>query len=102
TLRDIRAGDEIEVRGFHFALNAPFGGEAHVGFVIGDELAFETTIAIPNPSGSMGGSWVATKDFPAGTPVLFHVDNHGANEYLLIEANICNERDPDGDEPCFL
>ena len=32
--------------------------------------------------------WTAPKDYPAGTSLLWHVDNHGTNEYLLIEVNI--------------
>ena len=32
--------------------------------------------------------WTAPKDYPAETPLLFHVDNHGSNEYMLIEVNV--------------
>ncbi|MEM7436010.1 MAG: hypothetical protein AAF436_12715 [Myxococcota bacterium] len=103
SLRPIRAGDEIEVRAFHFPLNAPFGGTARIAFVVGDVLAVEESVQIPQPFNFINASWVATKDFPEGTPILFHVDNHGNNEYGLVEANICDERPVgDTDTPCFL
>lgn len=101
SLRPIRAGDEIEVRAFYFPLTSPIGGEARVAFAIGDELVMERTILIPQPFDFITESWVATKDFPVGTRLLFHVDNHGNNEYGLVEVNICNEREDDT-TPCFL
>lgn len=94
-LRDIRAGDEVAIRTFHFALTAPSGGEARVSLAIGDQLAFERRFLIPQPSGPANSIWVAPKDMPAGTRVLFHVDNHGSNEYLLVEANVCPELESD-------
>ncbi len=95
--RDIKAGDFIETRTFHFALNA--GVEAHMGLVIGDWFAFDERLLIPQDSGSVDQVRVAPRDFPAGTQVLFHVDNHGSNEYLLIEANVCDPSVCVPDEP---
>jgi hypothetical protein len=102
SLRAVNEGDEVEVRAFHFPLNAPFGGEARISFVLGDELIFDRYVAIPQPGSSpIGESWIATKDFEAGTPMLFHVNNHGDNEYLLVEVNICDRPPGDEDTPCF-
>jgi len=88
SLRAIRAGDVVEVRARHSALNAPVPGEAHVGFVVGDEQLLDYTVTIPSDFQFPDVLWTAPKDYPAGTPLLFHVDNHGANEYMLIEVNI--------------
>lgn len=88
SLRPIRAGDQVEVRAFHFELTAPVPGEARLRFVIGDEIAFDETVLIPQQSQPLSDIWTATKDYPAGTPLLWHVENHGTNEYLLIEVNI--------------
>jgi hypothetical protein len=105
SLRAIRAGDEIEIRAFHFVLTAPFNAEARISLTLGDEMVFDEDIPIPQlVSDSIDGTWIATKDFEAGTPMLFHVDNHGANEYLLIEVNICQDRPPGGGDdevPCL-
>jgi len=88
SLRDIRAGDRVEVRTYHFALTAPVSGEARMALVIGDEAAFDETVLIPRDGEFLSNTWTATKDYPAGTPVLWHVNNHGSNEYLLIEVNV--------------
>jgi hypothetical protein len=88
SLRDIRAGDRIEVRTYHFKLTAPVAGEARMSLAIGEEIAFEERILIPRDGQFLSNTWTATKSYPAGTPVLWHVDNHGTNEYLLIEVNV--------------
>jgi len=90
SLRAIRAGDQVEVRTYHDTLTAPVPGMARMSFVVGDELAFDAQIPINPIDGSdfLSTIWTAPKDYPAGTSLLWHVDNHGRNEYLLIEVNI--------------
>ena len=88
SLRDVRVGDEIETRTFHFDLTAPVDSEARIGLTLGDQMIFDERVPIPADSGSINGTWIATKDFEAGTPMLFHVSNHGDNAYWLIEVNI--------------
>ena len=93
SLREVHAGDEIEIRTFHSPLTAPFGVEARISVTLGDEMMFDESVAIPQPSEFISGSWVAPRDFEVGTPMLFHVDNHGRNnEYWLLEVNICVDR----------
>jgi len=91
SLRAIRAGDEVEVRARHSELTAPTTvppTQARMMFVIGDEIALDYSVLIPSGSEFASRTWTATKDYPAGTPLLWHVDNHGANEYQLLEVNI--------------
>ena len=88
SLRAIQAGDRVEVRSRHSQLTAPVPGEAHIAFVIGDELVLDYSVAIPTDFQFPDAIWTAPKDYPAGTPLLFHVDNHGQNEYMLIEVNV--------------
>ncbi|MBW2379513.1 MAG: hypothetical protein JRG70_08165 [Deltaproteobacteria bacterium] len=88
SLRAIRAGDQVEVRARHSALTAPVPGEAHMTFVIGDEVALDYTVSIPSDFVFPKATWTASKDYPAGTPLFWHVDNHGSNEYMLIEVRI--------------
>lgn len=89
SLRAIRAGDRVEVRTFHAVLNNPAPGEARMMFAIGDELALDYSVPIPWPESEFPSAvWTAPRDFPEGTQLLFHVDNHGNNEYMLIEARI--------------
>ena len=65
-----------------------------MSFVVGDELVFDVRIPIPFGSEFLTTVWTAPTDYPAGTPLLWHVDNHGNNEYLLIEANILDPAAP--------
>ena len=89
SLRNIVAGDQVEIRMRHSALTAPVpNGEAHMMFTIGDEVALDYEVLIPADFQFPSVVWTAPKDYPAGTQVLFHVDNHGSNEYMLIEANV--------------
>jgi hypothetical protein len=89
SLRKIRAGDEVEIRMRHSALTAPVpNGEARMMFTIGDEVALDYSVLIPSDFQFPSVVWTAPKDYPAGTQILFHVDNHGSNEYMLIEANL--------------
>lgn len=88
SLRDIRAGDQVEVRTRHSALTAPVPGEARMTFVLGDEILLDYSVLIPSDFVFPSVTWTATKDYPAGTPMLWHVDNHGSNEYMLIEVNV--------------
>lgn len=88
SLRAIRAGDQVEVRARHSQLTAPVPGEARIGFVVGDVQILDYRVTIPSDFEFPDAIWIAPKDYPAGTPLLFHVDNHGQNEYMLIEVNI--------------
>lgn len=88
SLRAIREGDAVEVRMRHNQLNAPVSGEARMMFVIGDALVLDYEVLIPSDFFFPSVVWTAPKDYPEGTQLLFHVDNHGSNEYMLIEARI--------------
>ncbi|MGB8328753.1 MAG: hypothetical protein WCE62_01400 [Polyangiales bacterium] len=91
SLRAIAAGDQVEVRARHSALTAPVTSpptQAHMGFVIGDESVLDYSVLIPSDYVFPSRTWTAPKDYPAGTRLLWHVDNHGSNEYMLIEVNI--------------
>ena len=88
SLRPIRAGDEVEIRMRHSPLTAPVPGTARMMFVIGDEVALDYQALIPSDFQFPSETWVAPRDYPEGTRLLFHVDNHGSNEYMLIEVNV--------------
>jgi hypothetical protein len=88
SLRRINAGDEVEIRMRHANLTGPIGGSARMMFAVGDSMAVEYEVLIPAESRIFSEVWVADRDYPEGTPLLFHVDNHGSNEYNLIDATI--------------
>jgi len=92
SLRAIRAGDEVEIRMRHAILTAPSGGTARMSFVVGDTMALDYEVEIDPPPGTPpffpSRLWTSPQDYPEGTQLLFHVDNHGQNEYMLIEVNV--------------
>jgi hypothetical protein len=105
TMTAIEPGDEVLVRLWHFALTAPDPGEAYIAIQVGDRMLWQALLPIPCIGGLVGareddcpenpnpGSVeppVFTAGFgaPAGSPVYFHVQNHGQNGYNLIEITI--------------
>jgi hypothetical protein len=106
TLEPIRPGDTLFVRLWHFALSSPSGGRAYMSVQVGDRRVWEGRLPIPcrgglvgfvpggdcldNPDGVDADPAEFTADFeaPAGTPIYFHVQNHGENSYNLVEISV--------------
>jgi hypothetical protein len=79
----IAASDTIELSLWHGPLVSADVAEGHVALFIGSEMIWELVVPIPNP----GGYHVVTLnpgiDAPAGTPIQFHLHNHGLNTWTL-------------------
>ena len=84
---DVPAGATVTARVWHFALDPPDGepGEAHVALLLGDELIWEEYVEIPSAGGLLQAQWQAPDDIPEGTEIIYHLHNHGDNEWNLIE-----------------
>jgi len=97
TLEDACAGETFYVWLWNYALTAPASATAHLAVRVGDETLWQAAYPIPGPAGLVTERIVLQHDIAAGTPVYFHVRNHGSNSYELIELSIV---DPDpGDAP---
>ncbi|PKN57916.1 MAG: hypothetical protein CVU56_08405 [Deltaproteobacteria bacterium HGW-Deltaproteobacteria-14] len=81
-------GQRLFVWLWRFELTAPDPGEAHIGVRIGDFDAWEVTVPIPSGSQLYTPDVALPVDVPAGTPIYYHVDNHGSNSYNLLEISI--------------
>jgi len=44
---------------------------------------WETLVPVPSLENVLDGSWVTTQPYVTGDPVLFHISNHGANNWAL-------------------
>ena len=88
SLSSISAGEEFYIRFWHSTLNAPLGATANVVLTIDGDLIWNEQLPIPFPSGLDVVRVEATKDYPEGAPIVYHVDNHGDNEYSLVELSI--------------
>ena len=80
----LRAGQTLEIRLYHFPLIAPEPATAVLIVQLGDTQVWQRELPIPSADEQISEHWQADDDYPAGTPVLFHVHNHGSNEYTLI------------------
>lgn len=84
---ELRAGETLQIRVYHFALTAPENASARLIVQVGETRVWERELPIPSAAAEIVEQWEAGEDFPAGTPVLFHVNNHGNNEYTLISVD---------------
>ena len=81
---DLAAGQTLRARLFHFSLTAPENASAQLIVRLGDDEVLREELPIPSPQAQLELEWVSPRDYARGTPVWFHVENHGANEYVLI------------------
>jgi len=84
SLRDLRAGERVDVVYWHLWLWSPEPAQAHVALTIGDWTVFENHIEVPGPEGNYGPQATVPHDLPAGTPITFHLHNHGVNSWRLL------------------
>jgi hypothetical protein len=84
-LRDVVKGETLVARVWHFALYADEPAEAHVALRIGDTTVLDQTVPIPSEGGLIAVEDTAVSSFAAGTPIYFHLHNHGDNSWSLVE-----------------
>lgn len=85
TLVDLNPGDHVAARVWHFELSAPEAANAHVAVRVGALRVLDETIAMPGAGGTVRGSAPVLQRMPAGTPAYFHLHNHGANSWAIVE-----------------
>ena len=86
TLEDIQEGDTLKIRFWHSQLTAPFDSLAITSIVLDEEEIWREEFRIPLLKSELSKSeWKAPRDIPAGTSIYFHVNNHGNNEYSIVE-----------------
>ena len=87
--REVAAGSSIELRIWHFELVGD--GEAHLAIQIGAVPLWEAMVPIPRDSQLLFETIVAPQDLGAGTPIYFHLHNHGTNTYNLIDVALVED-----------
>jgi len=82
-LEALEPGDTIEVRVYHFELT---GGpaEAYVAAALDGVIRWEQVIPIPSEGELLKGIFEVDEPVDAGTPIQFHVHNHGVNSWELV------------------
>ncbi len=87
TRRAIALGESIKVRLWHFELSAPEPAEAHASLVLDGVQVLDERIPIPQPGGLIVKQVRAERSIPVGAEALFHLHNHGANSWALVEVS---------------
>lgn len=94
TIADACKGEDLYVWIWNYALTAPATATAHLEVQIGDTVLWSDTRAIPGPAALEATRIPLPEDVPMGTPIFFHVRNHGSNSYELLELSIVGDKLP--------
>jgi len=84
SLAALAPGDVVTVFAFHDFLTAEEPAQGYLGMAIDGQIEWQHTVPIPSDFGSIEGQFTIDRALPAGTPVQFHVHNHGPNTWELI------------------
>jgi hypothetical protein len=87
TQRAVAAGETLKVRLWHFELNAPAESAAHAALLVDGLLILNARVPIPSPGGLIVEEVRAERAIAPGAPVHFHLHNHGANTWALVEVS---------------
>jgi hypothetical protein len=85
---DIPGGALVETRLEHGDLTAPERAVGYVALWIDGVLVWDTEVRIPGPANEIPIAFEAPRDLPAGTPLTFHVHNHGGNVWVLAPPTV--------------
>lgn len=78
---DALAGENLVTELSYFDLTADMPTVAHVALTLDSEILWETEIPVPSAGDVVPISITLTRDVPEGTPVGFHLHNHGQNTW---------------------
>lgn len=79
----VPADSDLTTQLRYYGLDAPEPAEAHVAILVGDQVQWETMVAIPQPAQVLDLGWHTPSAIEVGDPVRFHLHNHGQNHWGL-------------------
>jgi hypothetical protein len=80
---DVKAGDLIELRVWHYPLRV--GDEAfQLGLAVGDDVLLSFQEPVPHSANLIAHSLTVEKELIKGSPMTFHLLNQGVNEWALV------------------
>ena len=85
SISPVSAGENVAIRVWNWRLARPQGALAHIEIRFGIHSVLAVEREIPSPSALHPLNWRAPEALPAGTPIYFHIRNHGQNEYNFVE-----------------
>jgi len=87
TQRAVTIGELLKLRVWHFELTAPAPAEAHVVVMVDGVYLLDTRVAIPAPGGLIQSELRVDRSIASGSPIYFHLHNHGQNSWALVEVS---------------
>lgn len=91
-LEPLEAGETVELRIWHFPL-LPYGpAEATLRVGLEGEWLWSEVVAIPAQSRLLQGRFTTSRAIPVGTPLRWHVSNHGVNSWNFVSATVMRMR----------
>ncbi len=81
----LRRGDTLTASVWHADLDAAEPAEGHVALWLGEEVLWEMVVQIPAMADVYEVSVQLTEAVPEGTPVGWHLHNHGYNSWKVAE-----------------
>lgn len=84
----VSAGANLHVRLYHYALTSTVVGVGHLELALGDTSLWTDEIDLPSEGELIETDAVVPTAAAEGTPIRWHVDNHGDNSWNLIELSV--------------
>lgn len=84
SLARIDAGDEVGWVVWNLGLYATEPATGDVAIAIGGTPVWQGDFEIPSEAAVWDETWIADRDYPAGTTIHFHLHNHGVNDWKLL------------------
>jgi len=91
SLTEVQQGDTLHLRLWHLALYSDVEGEAHVALFLDDVLLWEDSVPIPSEAGMIRPEIHVEFDADEGSPVVFHLHNHGFNTWNFLGIDVTRE-----------
>ena len=88
SLSAVRTGDRVLAKIWHFALSAPEPAVARVGLATTEGILAQMMEPIPQAGRLMVLEFTAQTAIAKDTPIYFHISNHGANSWHLLDVQI--------------
>ena len=88
TVLGLRAGQSVEVVAWHLDLFSEVPATAHAAVLLGDQIIWEKLVDIPSTPKLFADVVTVDFDAPLGTPIWFHLHNHGSNEWRLLRIHV--------------
>jgi hypothetical protein len=82
---NVLRGEPLRLRVWHFDLFYSEQAEGHMALAIDGDVLFDYAIDIPGDAAMIDETVDAPRTYPAGAELQWHLHNHGANTWNLVD-----------------